>query len=122
LPMLILVGFGKPFLLACARRGAKPDNPDNLAIAEPTVPKSGYLLQPDIPDAIDVFDPVPHQDVTPSDIRAGSLRPASRDQIRGCAVRQHPPDRLSDEGKPSNNTRSLRHRVSPIRINLLFTM
>jgi hypothetical protein len=51
-----------------------------------------------------------------------SLRPASRDQIRGCAVRQHPPERQSDKGKPSNNHRSLRHQVSPVRINLLFTM
>jgi len=50
------------------------------------------------------------------------LRPASRDQIRGCAVRQHPPERQSDKGKPSNNHRSLRHQVSPVRINLLFTM
>jgi len=32
------------------------------------------------------------------------LRPASRDQIRGCAVRQHPPGHASDKGKPSNNT------------------
>ena len=27
------------------------------------------------------------------------LRPASRDQIRGCAVRQHPPERQSDNGQ-----------------------
>jgi hypothetical protein len=30
---------------------------------------------------------------TPVHFKAGSSRPASRDQIRGCAVRQHPPDR-----------------------------
>ena len=53
--MLILIGFGIPFLFACAQRGSKSDHPDNLAIARPSVPKPGYLLQPGISDAIDVF-------------------------------------------------------------------
>ena len=34
--------------------------------------RTSYLLQEVRHDAIDVFDPVPYKDVTPSDIRAGS--------------------------------------------------
>jgi hypothetical protein len=44
--MLILIGFGIPILLACAQRGSKSDHPDNLAIAAPSDPTPGYLLQP----------------------------------------------------------------------------
>jgi len=69
--MLILIG-------DCRRPRASrferfhPTVAATLRLPAPSAPKPGYLLQPDISDAIDVFDPVPLQDVTPSDIRAGS--------------------------------------------------
>ncbi len=56
-----------PILLACARRGSKSTIRTNLSLPNQ---RHGYLLQPTIHDAIDVFGMVPHKDVTPSDIRA----------------------------------------------------
>lgn len=41
---------------------------------------------------------------TPVHFEAGSSRPASRDQIRGCAVRQHPPDRSASKKLPPFST------------------
>ena len=57
-------------------------------------------------DAIDVFGMVHVISAHAERAPGHTLRPASRDQIRGCAVRQHPPERQSDEGEPSNNHRS----------------
>ena len=94
--MLILIGFGIPVLLARARRGSKSDHPDNLAIAEPSVPKPGYLLQPGISDAIDVFDLVALLELRRAARLCQVLRPASRDLIRYRAVRQRQSSRPSD--------------------------
>ncbi len=77
--MLILIGFGIPFLFACAQRGSKSDHPDNLAIARPSVPKPGYLLQPGISDAIDVFDLVALPELRRAAHLRQIIRPASRD-------------------------------------------
>jgi hypothetical protein len=65
----------------------------------------------------------PFEDVTPSDIRAGSFRPASRDQSDDA--RSGNVNQTGDQtGQAPNNRRSFRHgRLSAsIRINLLFTI
>ena len=61
--------------------------------------KPGYLLQPSRHDAIDVFDRPALSELRRAAHLQSILRPASRDQIRGCAVRQHPPERRPDEDK-----------------------
>jgi len=68
--------------------GAKSDHTDNLAIASGQLQQSGYLLQPDHSDAIDVFDPVTLSELRRAAHLCRILRPASRDQIRYRAVRQ----------------------------------
>ena len=80
------IGYGKPFLLACAQRGAISGNPDKPNMPGP---KFGYLLQPNIHDAIDAFDPVPFNKTSRRAMSGPDLRPASRDNVRWCAVRQH---------------------------------
>ena len=77
-----------------------------LRLPNQSVPKLDYLLQSSISDAIDVFGMVHVISAHAERAPGHTLRPASRDQIRGCAVRQHPPERQSDEGEPSNNHRS----------------
>ncbi len=119
--MLILIGLGKPFLLARARRGAKPDNPDNLAIAGPTGPKPGHLLKPDISDAIDVFDPVPHKmsrrATSGPDLKTSFSR--SNPRMRGQATSTRTAIR---RGKALEQPPILEAPGFPVRINLLFTM
>jgi hypothetical protein len=69
--MLILIGFGKPCLLACARRGAKSD--------QTVSPKRDYLLQSRQSDAIDVFGMVHSLSAHAERAPGHTLRPASRD-------------------------------------------
>jgi hypothetical protein len=68
-----LVGSGKP-CHSLAREGCQTWTYGHLNGAAPVSRQSGYLLQPDLSDAIDVFDPRPHQDVTPSDIKGADLK------------------------------------------------
>ena len=65
---------------------------------------SGYLLQPPssmMPSTCSIRS---SSEGTPVHFEAGSSRPASRDQIRGCAVRQHPPDRSASKKLPPFST------------------
>ena len=54
---------------------------------------SGYLLQPPSSTMPSTCSIRSLSEGTPVHFKAGSSRPASRDQIQECAVRQHPPDR-----------------------------
>ena len=54
--------------------------------------RSGYLLQPDHSDAIDVFDRIALSELRRAAHLRPILRPASRDQIRDRAVRQRSSD------------------------------
>ena len=94
---------GRPNL--AIRTNLNLPNPD----PEPWLPFTTRAIH----DAIDVFDPVPQKDVTPSDIRAGSLRPASRDQIRDRAVRQR--SSAIHQRCPSG-TRPSRHQQQTTRV------
>ena len=98
------------FLLACARRGAEPGHPDRVSPVLPSdrIPandKTGTR-------AAGVTFTTPAK--MPSTCRSGLvedhaersssriIRPASR-SIRGCAVRQHPPDHRPDESQSLRN-------------------
>ena len=75
-----------------------------LIIKPPKEGRPGYLLQPDRHDAIDVFDRSALSELRRAAHLQSVLRPASRDQIRGCAVSNHPPDRPSDEASLEQQT------------------
>jgi len=86
-------GFGIPSLLACARRGSKSTIRTNLSLPNQ---RHGYLLQPTIHDAIDVFDLITLLELRRAARLCQVLRPASRDVIRYRAVRQRQSSRPSD--------------------------
>ena len=88
------IGFGIPILLACARRGSKPDHTDK---PHTQTQKPGYLLQPgSFDNAIDVFDKSALLELRRAAHLQLVLRPASRDQIRYRAVRQRQSDHSSE--------------------------
>ncbi len=59
-----------------------------LRLPHSQIQQSGYLLQPDLSDAINVFDPVTLLELRRAAHLCQIIRPASRDQIRYRAVRQ----------------------------------
>jgi len=60
----------------------------NLSLSHSQIQQSDYLLQSDLSDAINVFDPVTLLELRRAAHLCQILRPASRDQIRYRAVRQ----------------------------------
>ena len=106
--MLIIYWIWQTLSRRLRRGGAKSDNPDNLAIAEPTDPKIGlpFTIRT-VHDAIDVFDRPALLELRRAARLQPVLRPASRDQIRCRAVRQRQSIEPPDEGlNPRTTPRS----------------